>query len=191
MNYNYIDVLDTLEESGVLNIENEQQIRLLMQTMYELIKHQFKPEVQAIYLNVPNLESLSDEEITGCRVALWKIAGNESQFEEPWYNAVRALICYFQRPLYSDYDTDYYDTLCAFFEFCIDADKKITDEQIISILNEMLYDPIYTPAISEHKEKVRKWQQHLEKEYKITSTIIGIVTYIPRLLLMAISSRKK
>ena len=143
MNDSYQDIMDQIDIEGKFELSNEDEIRLAMLKLYDLIKDCFVEEIQVIYnqTDIEKFKKLSSNEIEKFRVMLWETEKKIGQQREKPdgnenYNALRALICYFYRPLK---DTNEDDTFNS-FAWCLDFSlltNKVSNDQVVKILTEI------------------------------------------------------
>ena len=131
---NYEEIIDKIDIEGKFEFENENEIRKAMLKLYQKIEHLFDKSVFEVYLSVNDFDNLKSKEITDKRAFLWELANEIKDYERTRYSAIRALICFFSRPLSEKNDSDLSFTFNWCLEFCIESNPDITNFEIIEIL---------------------------------------------------------
>lgn len=133
MTYKYQEILDQLDRDGKLEFANEQEVRLAMLKLCNLVTHLFDNQANEILKSAKNIDNVTDKEVTQLNNKLFEI----NNYRNPNYNAIKALKISVRKPLQEPEDFDLLFALDYCIEYCILAESTISDKQIIKILNEI------------------------------------------------------
>lgn len=132
MNYKYQDRLDQLDRNGKLAFENEFEVRVAMLKLCSLVEHLLNNRAKEILQSSKSLNTKEKDS-----EELYHQLNQMNDFRSSTYHATKALIISIKKPLHEPEDFDLLFPLDYCIEYCTLADHKITDQQIIDILNEI------------------------------------------------------